>query len=214
MTLKKINNMDHSISNWFLSYCRIQEYPLNSTFIYQGEQSNKLFYIIQGIVTILKKDEEGKEILVSYLKEGDFFNILNFFNKKKEYDAWFRTKTVCTVATISYKKFLEIYHIKPNLLMYIACQMAKKLKIFYKGVGNLSFFNTQGRIAQVLIDCTKNFKFISRYLSGGTEIKITEKEIAQLVCCSEDIVVRILNIFQNKNLILIKNKCIIIYDSF
>ena len=51
---------------WFLSHCHIHKYPSKSTLIHQGEKAETLYYIVKGSVAVLIKDEEGKEMILSY----------------------------------------------------------------------------------------------------------------------------------------------------
>lgn len=53
---------------------------------------------------MLIKDEEGKEMILSYLNQGDFIGELGLF-EGRERSAWVRAKTACEVAEISYKNF-------------------------------------------------------------------------------------------------------------
>ena len=52
---------------WFLSHCHIHKYPSKSTLIHQGEKAETLYYIVKGSVAVLIKDEEGTEMILSYL---------------------------------------------------------------------------------------------------------------------------------------------------
>lgn len=54
---------------WFLSHCHIHKYPSKSTLIHQGEKAETLYYIVKGSVAVLIKDEEGKEMILSYLNQ-------------------------------------------------------------------------------------------------------------------------------------------------
>lgn len=55
---------------WFLSHCHIHKYPSKSTLIHQGEKAETLYYIVKGSVAVLIKDEEGKEMILSYLNQA------------------------------------------------------------------------------------------------------------------------------------------------
>lgn len=90
---------------WFLSHCHIHKYPSKSTLIHQGEKAETLYYIVKGSVAVLIKDEEGKEMILSYLNQGDFIGELGLFEEGQERSAWVRAKTACEVAEISYKNF-------------------------------------------------------------------------------------------------------------
>ena len=95
---------------WFLSHCHIHKYPSKSTLIHQGEKAETLYYIVKGSVAVLIKDEEGKEMILSYLNQGDFIGELGLFEEGQERSAWVRAKTACEVAEISYKKFRQLIH--------------------------------------------------------------------------------------------------------
>ena len=101
---------------WFLSHCHIHKYPSKSTLIHQGEKAETLYYIVKGSVAVLIKDEEGKEMILSYLNQGDFIGELGLFEEGQERSAWVRAKTACEVAEISYKKFRQLIQVNQTLL--------------------------------------------------------------------------------------------------
>lgn len=68
-------------------------------------KAETLYYIVKGSVAVLIKDEEGKEMILSYLNQGDFIGELGLFEEGRERSAWVRAKTACEVAEISYKNF-------------------------------------------------------------------------------------------------------------
>jgi CRP/FNR family cyclic AMP-dependent transcriptional regulator len=76
-----------------------------------------LYYIVKGSVAVLIKDEEGKEMILSYLNQGDFIGELGLFEEGQERSAWVRAKTACEVAEISYKKFRQLIQVNPDILM-------------------------------------------------------------------------------------------------
>lgn len=77
---------------WFLSHCHIHKYPSKSTLIHQGEKAETLYYIVKGSVAVLIKDEEGKEMILSYLNQGDFIGELGLFEEGQERSAWYVRK--------------------------------------------------------------------------------------------------------------------------
>lgn len=95
---------------WFLSHCHIHKYPAKSTLIHAGEKAETLYYIVKGTVAVLIKDDEGKEMILSYLNQGDFLGEMGMFeeNENPERSAWVRAKGACEVAEISYKKFRQL----------------------------------------------------------------------------------------------------------
>ena len=176
---------------WFLSHCHIHKYPSKSTLIHQGEKAETLYYIVKGSVAVLIKDEEGKEMILSYLNQGDFIGELGLFEEGQERSAWVRAKTACEVAEISYKKFRQLIQVNPDILMRLSAQMARRLQVTSEKVGNLAFLDVTGRM----------------------QIKITRQEIGQIVGCSRETVGRILKMLEDQNLISAHGKTIVVYGT-
>lgn len=68
---------------WFLSHCHIHKYPAKSTLIHAGEKAETLYYIVKGTVAVLIKDDEGKEMILSYLNQGDFLGEMGMFEENE-----------------------------------------------------------------------------------------------------------------------------------
>ncbi|MCM2678383.1 cAMP-activated global transcriptional regulator CRP [Echinimonas agarilytica] len=196
---------------WFLSHCHIHKYPAKSTMIHSGEKADTLYYIIKGSVAVLIKDEEGKEMILSYLNQGDFIGELGLFEDEPERTAWVRAKAACEVAEISYKKFRQLIQVNPEILMRLSSQMALRLQSTSQKVGNLAFLDVAGRIAQTLLHLAKQPDAMTH--PDGMQIKITRQEIGQIVGCSRETVGRILKMLEEQNLIHAHGKTIVVFGT-
>lgn len=197
--------------DWFISHCHIHKYSAKSTLIHAGEKAETLYYLIKGSVAVLVKDDEGKEMILSYLSQGDFFGELGLFDEMKERTAWVKAKTTCEIAEISYKKFRQLIQINPEILMFLTAQLARRLQNTSKQVTNLAFLDVTGRIAQTLINLAKLPEAMTH--PEGMQIKITRQEIGQIVGCSRETVGRILKMLEDQNLISAHGKTIVIYGT-
>ncbi len=198
---------------WFLSHCHIHKYPAKSTLIHAGEKAETLYYIIKGSVAVLIKDEEGKEMILSYLNQGDFIGELGLFDESENptRSAWIRAKTFCEVAEISYKKFRQLIQVNPEILMRLSSQMARRLQSTSQKVGNLAFLDVTGRIAQTLLNLAKQPDAMTH--PDGMQIKITRQEIGQIVGCSRETVGRILKMLEDQELITAHGKTIVVFGT-
>ncbi|ABI73128.1 MULTISPECIES: cAMP-activated global transcriptional regulator CRP [Shewanella] len=196
---------------WFLSHCHIHKYPAKSTLIHAGEDSDTLYYIVKGSVAVLIKDEEGKEMILSYLNQGDFIGELGLFEEQSERTAWVRAKQACEIAEISYKKFKQLIQVNPEILMKLSAQMAYRLQSTSQKVGDLAFLDVAGRIAQTLLHLAKQPDAMTH--PDGMQIKITRQEIGQIVGCSRETVGRILKMLEEQNLIQAHGKTIVVYGT-
>ena len=198
---------------WFLSHCYIHKYFVKSTLIHAGEKAETLYYIVKGTVAVLIKDDEGKEMILSYLNQGDFLGEMGMFeeNENPERSAWVRAKGACEVAEISYKKFRQLIQVNPDILMRLSGQMAKRLQHTSQKVGNLAFLDVTGRIAQTLLTLAKQPDAMTH--PDGMQIKITRQEIGQIVGCSRETVGRILKMLEEQELISAHGKTIVVFGT-
>ena len=198
---------------WFLSHCHIHKYPSKSTLIHAGEKAETLYFIVKGSVAVLIKDEEGKEMILSYLNQGDFMGELGLFEDTEEpiRSAWIRAKSPCEVAEISYKKFRQLIQVNPEILMRLSGQMAERLQITSQKVGDLAFLDVTGRIAQTLLSLAKQPDAMTH--PDGMQIKITRQEIGQIVGCSRETVGRIMKMLEEQELISAHGKTIVVFGT-
>lgn len=197
---------------WFLTHCHIHRYPSKHTLINAGDVAESLFYIIHGSVSVFIKDEDSKEMLLTNLGQGEFVGELLLFEEKvQKRTAWVRTRENCEIAEISYKKFKQLVHLNPDILMYLSTQMARRLRLTSRQVNNLAFLDVAGRIAQTLLNLAKLPDAMTH--PEGMQIKITRQEIGQMVGCSRETVGRVLKQLEDEKLISAHGKTIVVYGA-
>lgn len=195
----------------FLVHCHRRRYPAKSTIIYAGDKSDSLYYIVKGSVTVLIEDDEGHEMIVAYLNDGDFFGEMGLFDDKDSRSAWVRAKSECEVAEISYAKFQEISDNHPEFLFALGSQMARRLRNTTRKVGDLAFLDVTGRVARTLLELCKEPDAMTH--PDGMQIKITRQEIGRIVGCSREMVGRVLKTLEDQGLVLVKGKTMVVYGT-
>lgn len=195
----------------FLAHCHRRRYPAKSTLIYAGDNSDSLYYIIKGSVTVLIEDDEGREMIVAYLNDGDFFGEMGLFDEKDPRSAWVRAKTECEIAEISYAKFMELSQANPEYLFSLSAQMAHRLRATTRKVGDLAFLDVTGRVARTLLDLCKEPDAMTH--PDGMQIKITRQEIGRIVGCSREMVGRVLKTLEQQGLVSVKGKTMVVYGT-
>lgn len=198
------------VVEWFLTQCHVHRYPAKYTLIHAGEDAESLFYIVSGSVSVFIKDDEHKEMLLTNLGAGEFLGEISLFEEKVQpRTAWVKTKETCEIAEISYKKFKQIVHLNPDILIYLTAQMARRLRQTSSQVSNLAFLDVAERIAQTLLNLSKQHDAMTH--PDGMQIKITRQEIGQMVGCSRETVGRILKMLEDEGLISAHGKTIVVY---
>lgn len=196
----------------FLAHCHRRRYPIKSTLIYAGDKSDSLYYIVKGSVTVLIEDDEGREMIVAYLNDGDFFGEMGLFEaEEEERSAWVRAKNECEVAEISYAKFHELRESHPEFLFALCSQMAHRLRNTTRKVGDLAFLDVTGRVARTLLDLSKEPDAMTH--PKGMQIKITRQEIGRIVGCSREMVGRVLKTLEDQGLVSVSGKTMVVYGT-
>lgn len=196
----------------FLEHCHRRRYPAKTTIIYAGDKSDSLYYIVKGSVTVLIEDDDGHEMIVAYLNDGDFFGEMGLFEDNADArSAWVRAKTECEVAEISYNKFQELTEKHPEFLFAIGSQMAKRLRNTTRKVGDLAFLDVTGRVARTLLDLCKEPDAMTH--PDGMQIKITRQEIGRIVGCSREMVGRVLKTLEEQGLVSVKGKTMVVFGT-
>jgi len=195
----------------FLEHCHRRQYPAKSVIIYAGDKPDVLYYIVDGSVTVLIEDEDGREIVLAYLNKGDFFGEMGLFGNEPARSAWVRARTSCEVAEMSYSKFRSLYEEHPDVLFAMAGQMATRLRSTSRKVSDLAFMDVTGRVARTLLDLCKQPDAMTH--PDGMQIRITRQEIGRIVGCSREMVGRVLKGMEEQGLISVKGKTIVVFGT-
>ena len=196
----------------FLKHCQRRRSPAKSTIIFAGEKGESLYYIIRGTVTVFIEDDEGREMIIAYINDGEFFGELGIFNEGDiTRSAWIRAKTDCEFAEISYSGFLELWRVYPDILFSIGSQIANRLKKTTRKVGDLAFMDVTGRVAGCLLELCKQPDAMTH--PDGMQIKVTRQEIGRIVGCSREMVGRVLKDLEEQGLVEVKGKTMVVYGT-
>ena len=211
MIIPTIPSMHAPLEN-FLSHCHKKRYPARASIIHVGELSDTLYYLTKGSVSVTIEDDEGREMIMAYLNEGDFFGEMGLFDDENaERTACVRAKTPCEVAEISYVRFRELAASDTELIFRIFRQMAERLTRTTRKAGDLAFLDVTGRVAGTLLDLCKQPDAMTQ--PDGMQIKITRQEIGRIVGCSREMAGRVLKALEEQALISVAGKTIVVFGT-
>jgi len=200
-----------SVISQFLEHCHRRHYPAKSVIIKEGDPSNDLFYIINGSVTVQVEDQKGHEIVLAYLNPGDFFGEMGLFDEEHKRSAYVRSRTKCEIAKISYERLKSLRTLFPEMLFYIASQMAIRLRKTSSKVRDLAFTDVQGRVARTLLELCMEPDAMTH--PDGMQIRITRQELGKIVGCSREMVGRVLKSLEEDHLISVSGKTIVVFGA-
>lgn len=194
----------------FLQHCHRKQYPARATIIHEGDTPDTLYYIIDGSVSVLVEDDEGREIVLAYLNPGDFFGEMGLFGEAAR-SAWVVARTACELAQIDYDQFRALAMQDASILFKLASQMAARLRKTNRKVSDLAFLDVTGRVAHTLLELTRQPDAMTH--PEGMQIRITRQEIARIVGCSREMVGRVLKELEEQGLLRAHGKTIVVFGT-
>lgn len=200
----------------FLAHCHRRKYPARTEFIHPGDPADSLYYLIDGSVTVLMEDEEGHEIILTYLNKGVFIGEMGLFMAQPERTVMVRSRTPCELAEISYSKLDQLFRTElapymQDILYALGKQLTERLKNTNQKVGHLAFLDVTGRIAGTLLELCKQPDAMTH--PDGMQIKITRQEIGRIVGCSREMAGRVLKNLEEQGLIDVHGKTIVVFGT-
>ncbi len=198
----------------FLRHCQRQDYKSKSVILREGDDSDYLYLILDGSVSVMVEDEADKDhkMVVAYLNPGDFFGEMGLFAKEHGgRSAMIVAKTQCEVAAISYDKFHQIRSQFPDILFGIADQMSERLRQTTRKLKDLAFVDVAGRIAHTLLDLCREPDAMTH--PDGMQIKITRQELGKIVGCSREMAGRVLKTLSEEGLVSVSGKTMVVFGT-
>ncbi len=205
--------LDVEALNRFLSHCHRRKFPKKTPIIIPGDLANTLYYIVSGSVTISYENEDGKELILAYLNQGDFIGEMGLFMSTERREVMVKTKEGTEVAEVGYnrlgKLFLnELKDDAAQILYYIGTQLTHRLLQTSRKVHRLAFLDVTGRVSRTLLDLCKEPHAMTH--PEGTQIKISRQEIAKIVGCSREMAGRVLKDLEEQNNLIVKGHTIVV----
>jgi CRP/FNR family cyclic AMP-dependent transcriptional regulator len=179
--------------------------------LHAGDAAESLYFLVEGSVSVVMGDDDGHELVLSYLNAGDFFGEMGLFGKTSTRSAWIKTRTHCEVAEISYNRFRQVADDDPAILHQIAGQLADRLRKTSAKVRDLAFLDVTGRIARTLLDLAYEPDAMTH--PDGMQIRITRQELGRIVGCSREMVGRVLKDLEEQELISVSGKTMVIHNT-
>lgn len=202
---------------YFLQYCHIKTYPAKSSIIRPGDTGDRLYYIVDGSVSVSAEDDDGRELILAYLNKHDFIGEIGVFKGEEIRKVTIKTRTKCQLAEIGYERFKQMLHRELSehaveLLFLLGEQISSRLLTTSRNYQNLAFLDVKERITQTLLDLCKQPDAITH--PDGMQLRITRQEIGRIVGCSREMAGRVLKELEHQDSkITAKGKTIVVFGT-
>ncbi len=196
-----------------LTFCHRRRYPAKTDIIHPGDPADILYYLMDGSVSIIIEDADGREVVLTYLNKGEFIGEMALFIPASNRSVLVRTRSECTMAEISYDRLSELFETdlkdySTDILYALGAQLTQRLLHTNQKVGHLTFLDVTGRIAGTLLELCEQPDAMTH--PDGMQIKITRQELGRIVGCSREMAGRVLKNLSAQGLINVKGKTIVV----
>ncbi len=173
----------------------VKKFNKNITIFHQGSSGDTFYVVVSGRVKITLLSEDGKEIILSILKEGDFFGEMSILdNEIRSANAIVIEDAV--LFFLSRNQFQKLIVTNSDIVGKIIKEICARLRSADQKIGSLAFLNVYGRVIWLLQQFAheqgqKTEKGI-RMLNAPTH-----QEIASMVGASRETVTRVIKLLKD-----------------
>lgn len=184
----------------------VRAYPKNSVILNEGEHTDSIYVINSGKVKVLMRDEEGKEVILSILKEGDYFGELSLIDEQPR-SASVVAMEPSEMTLLLKADFLQCVASNPGIAMTIMRGLAQRLREADVKIESLALMDVYGRVARTLLQLAEpeNGRLVIKE-------KLSQREIANMIGASREMVSRILKDLAQEGYIVFEGKHIILNE--
>ena len=173
------------------------------------ESAGETFFVIsQGTVKITRMSDDGREVILAILGEGDFFGEMALL------DGEGRSANVVAlenadVLTLQRSDFLEILERIPKIAIHLLKELTARIRHSDQQIESLSLSGAEQRISLVLIRLSEEMGIIK---DGTVTIKNIpyQQDIANMAGTSRETVSRVFKMLEDKGYIARTGKTLII----
>lgn len=172
----------------------------------EGDQGESLFVIVHGRVKVFIGDQDGREIILKILGEGDFFGELSLIDKQPRSASVVAIEST-TLKVVSHHAFQECLTRAPRIATTVMTVLARRLRDADRKISTLALMDVYGRVANTLLELAVETD--GKLMVGE---KLSQQEIANMVGASREMVNRILKDLSERGYISIESKQITIHN--
>jgi len=127
-----------------------QVYKKDNMILIEEEIGSTMFIILDGRVKISRISDDGREVILSILSEGDFFGEMSILDGQN------RSANVVTlddskIMVIRREDFLQMLHDYPQIAINLLKELAGRLRRSDAQIKSLSLQNATGKVASTLL---------------------------------------------------------------
>lgn len=170
------------------SYAHNKAVPAGSPIFAKGDAGNSLFAVCAGTVKVSNQSADGKDAIFNLINAGEIFGEVALLDgQPRTADA--RALTDCELMVIERRDFIPLVKSEPDIALKLIEVLCARLRRTSEQVEDVLFLNLSARLAKTLLSLKE------RSPPGG-RVRITQREIGQIIGISRESTNKQLRIWQ------------------
>ena len=162
----------------------LRTFHKNAIIVSEGDDSDSLYVLVTGRAKVFVSDADGKEVQLNQLGAGEYFGEVTL-------DGGPRSASVmaledCRCAVLRRADLADLMSGQPEFALHLIRKLAHRVRSLTSSVRDLAFVDVYGRVARLLLELAAE-----RDGCLIIEEKLTQKDIAQRVGASREMISRI-----------------------
>jgi len=178
----------------FAEVTREREYPKNSVILFEDDPGDALYIVSAGQVKVVLIGEDGREVILSVLGDGDFFGEMALIDDEPR-SAHVIAMRDSQLLVLRRDDFQAQLVVQPKIGLKLLRVLVQRLRRADEKIGGLVLLDVNGRVARLLLDMADE--------GGGPKItrRLTHHTIAQMIGSSRETVSRAMRELVDRGLI-------------
>jgi CRP/FNR family transcriptional regulator, cyclic AMP receptor protein len=178
----------------FAEVTREREYPKNSVILFEDDPGDALYIVSAGQVKVVLIGEDGREVILSVLGDGDFFGEMALIDDEPR-SAHVIAMRDSQLLVLRRDDFQAQLVAQPKIGLKLLRVLVQRLRRADEKIGGLVLLDGNGRVARLLLDMADE--------GGGPKItrRLTHHTIAQMIGSSRETVSRAMRELVDRGLI-------------
>jgi len=184
---------------------RTKTFRRGETIFRKDDPGAHLYMVLEGAVKIALPGEFGQEALVAIMRPGEFFGELALLDRSPR-SASATALEDSRAALLAGDDFLVYLEAHPASFRVVLETLARTIRRLSDRVEDLIFLDVPSRVAKYLLD-------LARSSGDGSELTLTQDELAAFIGASRVSVNRVLGELERREIISIRRRRIVIRDA-
>jgi CRP-like cAMP-binding protein len=184
---------------------RERTYPRNSVIVFEDDPGDALYIVAGGQVKVVLIGEDGREVILAVLTQGDFFGEMSLIDDepRSAHVIAMEDAQLLVLRREDFQRGMEEY---PRIALGLLRALSRRLRRADDKIGALVLLDVLGRVARILLELADE--------SGGDLItkRVTHHTLAQMIGSSRETVSRTIRELADRGLVEVSRKGIRIAD--